>query len=204
MLKSIKQYLSRFVDVTEDEFASIAKFIELRHFDKKVKLIDIGESELHVNFVFKGLVKKFFYRNREEVVTQIAREGDLICSSVSFLSGVLSDYIVETLEPSSLFSISSSNMEKIYALGPKMERMGRLILIDWLLQKEYWENARIKKDPKMRFIDFIQENPDLLKRVPQKILASYLNIKPETFSRYKHLLSRPFQEKNNSFNPAVQ
>jgi hypothetical protein len=41
-----------------------------------------------------------------------------------------------------------------------------------------------------RFIHFIKENPDLLQRVPQKYLASYLNIKPETFSRLKHLLKR--------------
>jgi hypothetical protein len=68
--------------------------------------------------------------------------------------------------------------------------MGRLIIIDWLLQKEYWENERIKQVPKERFINFITSNPDLLIRVPQKYLASYLNIKPETFSRYKHLLLR--------------
>jgi hypothetical protein len=46
----------------------------------------------------------------------------------------------------------------------------------------------IKLTPRERFLDFVHKNPELLQRVPQKYLASYLNIQPETFSRFKHLL----------------
>lgn len=192
-MKPVFQYLSRFIDLSEEEFSLLVGFIEIRHFNKKVKLVDIGEQEGYINFVMKGLIRKYFYRHAEEVVTQLAKEGELICSSVSFLTGERSDYIVESIETATVLSISAANVEKIYALGPRMERMGRLIIIEWLLQKEYWENARIKQDSKTRFLHFIQANPDLPIRVPQKILASYLNIKPETFSRYKHLLTRPYQ-----------
>lgn len=188
MLDLLYLYLRRFVEISAEEFAVLGKYIEIRHFNKKVKLLNIGEREGYVNFIVKGLVRKFFYRHKEEVVTQIAKEGELICSSVSFLSGVVSDYVVETVEVTTVFSISVQNIEKIYEMGHKMQRMGRLVIIDWLLQKEYWEHERIKLDPKQRFLKFINGNPDLLIRVPQKYLASYLNIKPETFSRYKHLL----------------
>jgi len=188
MLDLLYQYLLRFVDITTEEFAYWCKFIELRHFEKKMKLVNIDEQEGYVNFVVKGLVRKYFYRRAEEVITQIAREGEVICSSVSFLSGKPSDYVVETIEPTTVLSISVNNIEKIYALGYRMERLGRLVIIDWLLKKEQWENQRIKLGPKDRFLTFLNENPDLLNRVPQKYLASYLNIKPETFSRYKHLI----------------
>jgi hypothetical protein len=66
--------------------------------------------------------------------------------------------------------------------------MGRLILIDWLLKKESWEQSRIQFGPRERFLQFVEAHPHLMERVPQKYLASYLNIKPETFSRYKHHL----------------
>lgn len=198
MLDAVYKYIIRFVDISNEEFAYLSKFIEVRHLNKKVQLVSIGEKEKYVNFLIKGLVRKFFYRQKEEVITQIAKEGDLICSSVSFLSGHNSDYVVETIEPTTVLSISSENLEKIYSLNYKMERLGRLVIIDWLLQKEYWENERIKQGPKERFLNFINNNPDLLIRVPQKYLASYLNIKPETFSRYKHLLQRPSsQHKRN-------
>ncbi len=191
MLDAVYKYLVKFVDLSHEEFDHLSKFVEVRHLNKKVRLVNIGEKEKYINFLIKGLVRKFFYRQKEEVITQIAKEGELICSSVSFLSGLESDYVVETIEPTTVLSISTENIEKIYSLGDKMERLGRLIIIDWLLQKEYWESERIKQGPKERFLNFISSNPDLLIRVPQKYLASYLNIKPETFSRYKHLLQRP-------------
>jgi hypothetical protein len=81
-------------------------------------------------------------------------------------------------------------MEKIYQMGPRMNRLGRLIIIDWLVQKEAWEHDRIKQNPRERFVNFVRRNAVLVQRVPQKHLASYLNMKPETYSRYKHLLSK--------------
>jgi CRP-like cAMP-binding protein len=189
MLDSVYRYICRFVDISPPEFAAISEYVKIRHFEKKVRLISLGEQEQYINFVQQGLIRKFFYRHKEEIITQIAKEGELICSSVSFLSGVPSDYVVETIEPSTVASISRDNMEKIYAMGPKMEKMGRLVIIDWLLRKEYWEHTRIQLGPKERFVKFITDNPHLLQRVPQKYLASYLNIKPETFSRYKKMIT---------------
>ena len=190
MLSSVYSYLLRFVDLTHEEFVQISKLMEVRHFNKKTRLVNLGENERYMNFMGTGLARKYFYRNNEEVITQIAKEGEFICSSVSFLTGTPSEYIVETIEPSSMISISVENMEKVYELSHKMERLGRLVIIDWLIQKESWDNARISQSPKDRFLDFVDQSPDLYSRVPQKFLASYLNIKPETFSRYKHLLQK--------------
>lgn len=185
------QYLRRFVHLSLEELSGLEQYAELRHFDKRIRLINIGEPEAYINFVVKGVLKKFFYGSRnKEIITQIAREGDLISSSVAFLSGSLSDYAVETFEPVSVVSFSRENLERIYKSNPKMERLGRLVITDWFLQKEHWEYNRIKLSPKQRFLSFVSNNPDLLLRVPQKSLASYLNIKPETFSRYKHLLAQ--------------
>ena len=47
----------------------------------------------------------------------------------------------------------------------------------------------IRFSTRERFVKFMNENTDLIQRVPQKYLASYLNIKPETFSRLKHLMN---------------
>jgi CRP-like cAMP-binding protein len=188
MFDSVYRYIQQFINLTQQEFAVIAAYIQVRHFERRVKLTDIGEKENYLNFIHKGLIRKYFLRNNEEVITQIASEKELICSSVSFLTQVASDYVVEAIEPSTVFSISKENLEEIYSLGPKMERMGRLITIDWLLRKEYWENSRIQLEPKERFLKFLSEHPHFLQRVPQKYLASYLNIKPETFSRYKRLV----------------
>jgi CRP-like cAMP-binding protein len=48
----------------------------------------------------------------------------------------------------------------------------------------------MRLDTRERFLQFVERNPELVQRVPQKYLASYLNMKPETFSRLKHLLKK--------------
>jgi CRP-like cAMP-binding protein len=190
MLDTLRQYVSRYVALTNEEFALLAQMLEIRNFNKRQQLIGVGEVETYLNFVVKGLARKFFNKNKEEVITQIAREGDIISSSVSFLSGAPSAYTIETLEPSTFLSISRDQIEKLYRESPRIERLGRLVITHFFLQKEEWEHECIRMDAPERFVRFVRNNQDLVQRVPQKYLASYLNMKPETFSRLKHLVPK--------------
>jgi hypothetical protein len=69
-----------------------------------------------------------------------------------------------------------------------MEHLGRMVITLTMVLKDKWRMKLVKLTSRERFIDFVTRNPELMQRVPQKFLASYLNIKPETFSRFKHLL----------------
>jgi CRP-like cAMP-binding protein len=189
-MEGLYDYIKQFAVLDRQEFELLAQMLEVKHYDKKTVVTNIGETENYLYFVSSGLVRKYFIHGKKEINTQLAAENELICSSVSFLSRKPSSYIIETLEPSLLLRLSFDNMEKIYQMGPRMNRLGRLIIIDWLVQKEAWEHDRIKQNPRERFVNFVRQNAVLVQRVPQKHLASYLNMKPETYSRYKHLLSK--------------
>jgi CRP-like cAMP-binding protein len=194
MVKALKEYLARFIELTDEELEDITSIAEIRTYDKKVKLIDQGEYENYFNFIIKGLARKYFYKGDEEIITQLAKEGELISSSVSFLSGEKSLYIVETIEPTTFLSFGRDNIEALYSKSKKHQQLGRLIITDLFLQKESWEMERILYSTQERFVRFVSNNSNLFQRVPQKYLASYLNIQPETFSRLKHLL----RTKNNN------
>lgn len=198
MVKALKEYISRFIELSEEDFNEIMDIAEVRTYDKKVRLIDQGEKEEYFNFIVRGLARKFFYKGDEEIITQLAKEGELINSSVSFLSGEESLYVVETIEPTTFISFSRSNIEKLYAKDLKWQRLGRLVITDLFLQKERWDLERILYTTQERFVRFLSTNSNLFQRVPQKYLASYLNIQPETFSRLKHLLRT-----RNTSNPAI-
>jgi CRP-like cAMP-binding protein len=196
MLEVFRRYLAKYVDLPPEEFSVLEPLLEIRNYDKKLKVTDIGEEENYLNFVVKGLARKYFYKGREEIITQIAKEGDLISSSVSFLNGSPSAYVVDTIEPTTFISLSKPVVEELYRIDTKWQRAGRLIITDLLMQKEYWELDRMKYTTKERFLRFLTSNGDLFQRVPQKYLASYLNIQPETFSRLKHFLRNRFAENN--------
>jgi hypothetical protein len=115
-------------------------------------------------------------------------EGHIILSQESFHSRKPSEYYVETIEPSVVISIKHDELENVYRQSKKMEHLGRLVVTHTMVIKDRWQMQMIKMTPRERFLNFVMKNPELLQRVPQKYLASYLNIKPETFSRFKHLL----------------
>lgn len=186
----VKSYLSNYVSLTEAEFKYLASLFELRNFAKKDKLVEEGAVEKYLNFILQGLARKFFIRKNEEMVMQFSRENEIICCYDSFMSGEPSNFSVEALEDMVVVSITLENIEKLYEFSPKMERLGRLIATQEYLKKESLEYNRVRLTSQERFINFIRNNGYLMQRVPQKYLASYLNMKPETFSRLKHLIKR--------------
>jgi CRP-like cAMP-binding protein len=191
LIDIVKSYLSNFISLDEKEFSYMVNLFELRNFEKRKKLVEEGEVEKYLNFILQGLARKFFIRKNEEMVMQFSRENEIICCYDSFMSGEPSNFSVEALEPMVVVSITLENVEMLYEFSPKMERLGRLIATQEYLKKESFEYNRVRLSSQERFINFIRNNGNLLQRVPQKYLASFLNMKPETFSRLKHLMKRP-------------
>ena len=182
-------YLRRFVNITDEEFQKcLVPVIKVRRFRKKEFLTKEGEVENYFNFVSRGLVRKYYRKNKSETNTQISVEGHIILSQESFHSRQPSEYFIETIEPTVTVSIKYEDLEEVYRKSKKMEHLGRLIITHTMVIKDRWQMQMVKMTPRERFLHFVERNPELLQRVPQKFLATYLNIKPETFSRFKHLL----------------
>jgi len=183
------QFIHKFITLSEPEFDELVKpYVELRHFKKRQMVSKEGAVEDYLNFITKGLVRKYYKKNGAEINTQISTEGHIIHAQESFHSRTPSEYYIETIEPTTMVSITYDNLEKLYANSHKMERLGRLVITFTMVIKDRWQMNMIRLTPRERFIDFVHKNPELLQRVPQKFLASYLNIQPETFSRFKHML----------------
>lgn len=188
-IKAFYNYLNKFNALTQEEFEEyIQPFLKIRRVNKKEFLTSAGEIENHFNFICKGLIRKYYKKGNTEINTQISMEGHMILSQESFLSRKPSEYYVEAIEPTVVISIFYNDLEKLYGQSQKMEHLGRMVVTYAMVIKDNWQMQMIKMTPRERFLNFIMKNPELLQRVPQKYLASYLNIKPETFSRFKHLL----------------
>lgn len=187
--RSFYNYLLKFIDLSQDEFdQQIEPLLSVRRFDKKETLTRAGDIENNIYFITKGLIRKYYLRHNEEINTQLSFEGHIIHSQESFHSRTPSEYFVETIEPSVVVAMTYDQLETLFASTQRMEHMGRLIITHTMVIKDRWQMQLVKMTPRERFLNFVTKNPELMQRVPQKYLASYLNIKPETFSRFKHLL----------------
>ena len=87
-----------------------------------------------------------------------------------------------------LVSIRHDRLQEGFEIMPEFEVMGRAIIMEMFIKKDARYFDQLLTSTRDRFIEYMNNHPHMLQRVPQKVLASYLNIKPETFSRLKHLL----------------
>lgn len=182
-------YLQRFSDLNPEALDQLIPFLEIRRFDKKTVLVRQGEVDNYLNVVIKGLIRKYIPESRKgEVTLQLATEGHLVQSEISFHHRTKSEVVLETLEPTTVVSIQYDKMKKALDTIPAMEQLGQAIIKHMFITKDARYFEQLNKSTRERFLEYMQTHPEMLQRVPQKILSSYLNIKPETFSRLKHLL----------------
>jgi CRP-like cAMP-binding protein len=176
------------IEFTAKELAVFEKYVIVEKFDKKKKILQPGEEESFFRVVQKGLIREYYIFNKREINTQFAEKDDIVCSYTSYMSHQPSEYCIEAVEPSTVFSIKREGMDQIMTSGLKYIQFGKKISAIISLQKSTREMELLNYDAFGRLQHFRNIKPDLFLRLPQTYIASYLNISPETFSSLKKKL----------------
>ncbi len=199
--EKLEYFLNQFFHLSDKELSQLKEKLVFRQFPKKHILIKEGETEGCLYFIGEGLIHQYFYKGKEVVTTDLVCEGTITGAVASFLSGQPSHYFLETIEPSSTLCISRQDLEALYKSDIKWQRFGRILITHFFLQQEMYILDNIRYSIRERFVHFAEAFPALLKRVPQRRLASYLNIKPETFTRLKPLITHRKRNGSENGNP---
>jgi CRP-like cAMP-binding protein len=181
-------YLNQFHLLSEDEYEKISPYFFINNFRSRERLIHEDQQEEHVYYIVKGLVRKYFCKDREEYTTQFYQETDICYASLSYFNGLPSVYVFEALESTTCIGIKRADLEMLISEIPAVAILFNKILANLHWQKEVQNMHRITQSKRELFLDFCKKHPNWLHRIPQKYLASYLQIAPETFCRMKHVL----------------
>ncbi len=174
--------------LTEEQFNELKKSMVIRTFTRREIIVAPGQVDRYFNYILKGVVRKYIVSGKMEFTQQLSTEGHFIHSELSFHTQQPSLCYVEAIEPSVLLSIHYDDLEQLYTRIPELNKLGRLMAGQMYVRKELRDLAMLRLGTRERFLQYVQRHPDMLQRVSQKYIASYLHIKPETFSRLKHLL----------------
>ncbi len=189
-LKGIQQFFQPFLLMTLEEIRELLAYCEIRCFAKKEMIVKEGMTDDYLNIVLSGLVRKFVRVGNHEETMQLATEGHVFTSEISFLERKPSGINFQALEQTTIISMQYDKMNEALENFSKGEQLGRMILTRMYVRKGERIYLGASKTPKEKFVEYIFKNPHMLQRVPQKYLASYLHIKPETFSRMKLLVKQ--------------
>lgn len=180
--------MNAYCGISKEEFKQLSAHFVIRKQDKKSLLIQPGEVDHYFNYVVSGVVRKFVRVGSKEFTLQLSTEGHFIHAEISYHTGKPADCYIEAIEPSVLLCIHKQDMDKLFGEIPVLNKLARQMVSEMYIRKELRDLAHFRLTARERFLQYIQKHPDMMQRVSQKYIASYLNIKPETFSRLKHLI----------------
>ena len=183
---SIKDHFYKHIDFTEIEIDDILSHFTLVEFDKKEILLKEGNVCNHKFFIIEGLVRSYHLDHKgNEKINQFAIENWWITNVESFVNETPSLTSIETIEPTKVLKIDKNTLEDLYIKHPKLERYFRIITENMLvaIQRRYEVFLQLKS--KDRYLNFIKNLPEFSQRVPQYMIASYLEITPEYLSELR-------------------
>jgi CRP-like cAMP-binding protein len=177
-------YLSKYITLSEDEKKAITDLDVFNSFKKGHILLKEGEKSNVGYFVLKGCIRIHYNVEGEEKTTAFYTEMEGMTPQC-VVDKQPSPYYISCVEDS-ILTVTSPEMElEMFEKFPKFEKFCRLYSEEVLAQEKInFDEFRISS-PEQRYQKLIKSRPDLIQRVPQYQLASFLGIKPQSLSRLK-------------------
>jgi len=153
-------------------------------------LIRYGQVDKHIGFVVQGLFKGTILENDEEQTLWFSNEYDILASYMSIFRDEPSKLTYTALEKSKVVLLQYETIKDL-AAGDLAVASGMITMLENLLLESFHRLEKyILYSPEDRYLKLLREKPDILNRVPQKLLASYIGITPVSLSRLRARLSR--------------
>jgi CRP-like cAMP-binding protein len=177
-------FISKYISLTDEEKNAILSLDIFRSVKKGTTLLKEGQNSNESYFVLKGFIRTYYIIDGEEKTTGFYTEMEAL-TPPCVINKTPSEYFISCVEDS-IITVSNADMEvEINSKFPKFEIMCRK-LSEELFAKQQLDFDEFKtSSPEQRYLNLLQKRPDLIQRVPQHQLASYLGIKPQSLSRLR-------------------
>lgn len=179
-------HIRKFIDLDESEAAIVISHFRSENFKKKTLLLEEGTISNTQYFVQKGCLRLYIINEKgNEQTLQFAIENWWITDYMSLQTQRPTHFYIQAVENSEVLAIDIKSLDELLALLPKMERYFRLIL-----QKSFAASQmRIKylytQSAEERYHFFNNLQPEFVQRIPQYMLASYLDFSAEFMSKIR-------------------
>lgn len=171
--------------LTEEEKAAIHRLSTIITYPKGAIVVREGQLSTTCYHVIAGCVRQYYLIDGEEKTTSFYTEDQSIISSIGTANPEPSPFFLVCQEKTTLSMMESNEEKELYALYPRIETLCRMSLEQTLKKQQKMLAMYIVSSPEERYRHLLENQPQLINRVPQYQLASYLGVKPESLSRIR-------------------
>lgn len=172
-----------------DDKAIISKIKTLfkkEEFAAKKILVKEGKVAQRVYYIEQGIARACFNSNGKDVTFQFLFEGEFISSLESIFNKSPSWYSIETIEAVTVYSISVEQFRQKMELYPHVKEFYYHYIQQRLISYQKLLASTLKNSPEKKYHELLKQFPEIIRRVPQHYIASYLGITSVSLSRIRN------------------
>lgn len=178
------------IPLTDEEQELIKNYLTLKKLRKKQYLLQEGDACNCVAFIEKGAMRLYkVNQDGSEHIVQFGLEGQFLTDLYSFLTSEPSIYNIDAIEESELVLVTKSASDQLRKQSSKYPEFIYRVVSEAYIQLERRMTSVISLSLEERYKELTGNHPDIIQRLPQHMIASYMGLTPETLSRVRKRIS---------------
>lgn len=180
----VLDFISKYITLTEQEEKDFIQINTFKSYKKGAIILKEGRFSDKSYFILKGCLRSYYLLEGEEKTTEFYTEMEGVNPQCA-VDKKASKYYIACVEDC-ILAVGSPEMEAImFEKFPKFEILFRKLSAELIVQHQISVDDYKTSSPEQRYLKLQESRPDLIQRIPQHQLASFLGIKPQSLSRIK-------------------
>ncbi len=185
------KYFQKIMPLSQEEIEAIVDTMIIKHYKKGTILLKEGQISTEAYFVLEGCVRQFYLVDGDEKTSNFFTDEQWVISMNSFSQNNPSNHYLDCCMDSSLVVGNREKEESLYKRFPKFETVSRKVMEKVFAEQQEIMSLYTTDTAEQRYLKLLKSRPDLIQKIPQYQIASYIGVKPESLSRIrKRLLSK--------------
>lgn len=188
MERKFLEFMSSFTTLSKEEEALLLESFPIKQFKKKACLLEEGVVTQDSFLILEGCIRRHRIVDGLDRTTGFFKEGDAVAEFECLSLHKPSRHSYSCIENTTVVVVNAEKESKFYERFPRFEAFNRVETEKMLAKNQAQLSNFITMSPEERYKHLLEEQADLLKRVPQHQIASYLGVTPESLSRIRKRL----------------
>ena len=190
MIENLIKYFEQYIKLNEMEEDFIKENIPVVSYKKNHLLLSEGEVSNAFYFILNGAIRLYYNVGIEEKTAFFYFENMFVSSYESFTKSTPSNHNLEAIENTQVAVVSFEMAYKLLELFPKFEFLARVMMEVELIVYQNIVSSFVKLNAEQRYLKLLEDNSQLIQRIQQYQLATFLGVTPETLSRIRKRIHR--------------
>ena len=186
MFADLITHIQKFAPLTQEEQEQVVSYLKYEYVNKKQHLFSEGDVCHAQYFVVEGCLRMYFVKDSGvEQIVQFGIDNWWISDYTSFSTQKPSQFYIQAVQSSKVIVLTQQKQDEMLDKVPKMERYFRILSQNALVAMQRRMVGSLSQNAEEKYHKLVSTYPDIVQRVPQHMIASYLGITPETVSRIR-------------------